>query len=171
MLLAFSFLAGCARLPSHYEALDDHEVFGLDQILKLTEDKRVLFIGESHSDRDDHLFQLKVIQYLHARGKRVAVAVEVFPRERQYVLDGWNNSALDEYIFEGECERIWDDLYSYYGDIFSFARNAGIPLYGIGTAKGFLSIPLLGRERVSFPSNNYRQYAFRAVMKIPFMLR
>ncbi len=138
-LLAVSLLAGCARLPSRYEALDDHEIFGLNRILKLTEDKRVLFIGESHSDRDDHLFQLKVIQHLHAQGKRVAVAIEVFPRERQQILDGWSSGTLDEQVFERECDRIWYDLYSYYGDIFRFVRDVHIPLYGIGTVKGFIN--------------------------------
>ncbi len=139
ILLAVSFFPCCARLPSHYEALDDHKVVGLEQMLRRTENKRVLFIGESHSDRDDHLFQLKVIQHLHAQGKRVSVAVEVFPRERQQILDGWNSGALDVQVFERECDRVWDDLYSYYGDIFHFVRDVHIPLYGIGTVKGFVN--------------------------------
>jgi len=139
LLMLLVVISGCATLPDRFESPSDHSVSDLGQTLKRIEDARLLFLGESHTGGSDHLFQLEALKHLHGKGRRLAVAVEVFPRERQEVLNAWLGGSIDEDAFEAECDRIWDELYSYYGDIFRFCRATGTPVHAIGAPRGFIA--------------------------------
>jgi len=123
--------SGCATLPEQYIALNERKTLNLDEVLKQIENESVLFLGEAHTSSSDHLFQLEVIKHLHENGGKVAIALELFPSEKQRILNGWITGSLAEYEFEMECQKVWNMLYWYYGEIFRYARENGIPLFGI----------------------------------------
>ena len=139
LLVAVIVISGCATLPERFETISDPSVSDIRETLRRIENERLLFLGEAHTSGSDHLFQLEVLKHLHLKGRRLAVAVEVFPRERQEVLNAWSRGLINEAAFERECDRIWDELYFYYGDIFRFCRAAGTPVFGIGAVRGFIA--------------------------------
>ena len=143
-------MTGCASLPSDYNALDDNAVLNITDMLKRIENENLLFVGEGHEEMSDHIFQAEVIRHLHAKGRRVVVALEVFPRDWQPLLNSWGNGSIDEYNFGRECDKIWGDLFYYYGDLLRFSRDSGIPLFGISGPRGLInSVALHGPGVIS----------------------
>lgn len=60
---------------------------------------RLLFLGESHTSMDSHRVEKRVIEALHASGRKVAIGLEMFPYTEQKSLDEWVGSSLDERRF------------------------------------------------------------------------
>ena len=105
------------------------------------DDVRVLFVGESHTDIAFHRVQLQVIRDLHRRGRQVLIGLEMYPYTEQGALDMWNNGAVgeDEFVTRSRWYRNWGYHWHYYRDIFLFARQNGINMYGVNTPREIVS--------------------------------
>ena len=100
-------------------------------------DKRLVLVGESHTDIDFHRAQLRVIQELHGAGRKVLLGLEMFPYMKQEFLTNWSqgNYSEDEFLKAAEWYDAWGYHWNYYRDIFVFARDNGIPVYGLNTPR------------------------------------
>ncbi len=101
---------------------------------------KLLFVGESHTDMEFHRVQLRVIRELHERGRQVLVGLEMYPATAagQQWLDGWHaDKALSEEAFlrESHWYRSWGYHWNYYRDIFLFARENGIRMFGVNVPR------------------------------------
>jgi uncharacterized iron-regulated protein len=102
------------------------------------EKSRVIFIGEAHDSRTDHLVQLEVIRHLRENRGNVAVALEMFPRGSQPVLDAWLRGRISNADFSDAYYRSWNMPYSYYKRIFRYAKDEGIQLMGVNAELGLI---------------------------------
>ena len=50
----------------------------------------LLFVGESHTDYEFHQVQLRVIEELQRRGRKVLIGLEMYPAGEQAMLDKWS---------------------------------------------------------------------------------
>lgn len=101
---------------------------------------KLLFVGESHTDIEFHKVQLRVIQELHARGRQVLVGLEMYPATaaEQAWLERWTSDrALDEEAFLAESHwyKSWGYHWNYYREIFRFARENGIRMFGVNVPR------------------------------------
>lgn len=99
---------------------------------------RILFVGESHTDMEFHRVQLRVLQELRRRGRSVLVGLEMYAVEAQPWLDRWiGDPALGEagFLEESHWYRSWGYHWNYYRDIFLFARENGILLFGVNVPR------------------------------------
>jgi aminopeptidase N len=141
---------GCATLPEQYRSVETGRPLKFDEIMSRIEDDRVVFVGESHESGRAHLVQLEIIRHLHERGKKVAVALEMFPAGMQGVLDRWNEGFIGENEFEAAYAGAWNEPYSYYKDIFRYTRKEKIPLVGInGETRQIVDVGVMGPEAIS----------------------
>jgi uncharacterized iron-regulated protein len=95
---------------------------------------KLLFVGESHTDIEFHVAQLRVIQELQKRGRQVLVGLEMYPVPEQPWLDRWGtDKTLTEegFLDESHWYKNWGYHWNYYRDIFLFARAKGIPMFGV----------------------------------------
>ncbi|MGE3840096.1 MAG: ChaN family lipoprotein [Vicinamibacterales bacterium] len=102
---------------------------------------RVLLIGETHTNREDHRVQLQVLRALVATNRPVVLALEMLPYTQQAVLDQWQKADMDELTFVrrvGWFEH-WGFHWGYYRDLFLFARDHRLPLVGINVPADFTS--------------------------------
>jgi uncharacterized iron-regulated protein len=100
---------------------------------------KLLFVGESHTEMEFHKVQLRVIQELHERGRQVLVGLEMFPVTEQAALDRWHADkalAEDSFLRESGWYRNWGYHWNYYRDIFLFARQKGIRMFGVNLPRG-----------------------------------
>ena len=100
---------------------------------------KLVFVGESHTDTEFHRVQLRVIQELHRRGRQVLVGLEMYPAtaEQQW-LDRWSaDKTLTEEAFLSESHwyKNWGYHWNYYRDIFVFARENGIRMFGVNVPR------------------------------------
>jgi len=100
-------------------------------------DKRLVLVGENHTDINFHRSQLRVIQELRKAGRKVLLGLEMFPYTKQEFLTSWTKGEYneEEFLEAAEWYDAWGYHWNYYRDIFVFARDNGIPVYGLNTPR------------------------------------
>jgi uncharacterized iron-regulated protein len=97
----------------------------------------LLFIGENHTSQDFHDVQFRVIQELYRAGRDVLIGLEMFPHTQQASLDGWTGGFYTEqgFVELAQWYTYWGYRWEYYRDIFLYAREHGIRMFGINTPR------------------------------------
>ena len=100
-------------------------------------DVRVLLVGEQHVDLEFHRVQLRVIEELHAAGRRVSIGLEMFPYTAQRPLEQWSEGLLTErgLLELADWYENWGYDFKYYREIFLFAREHGLALHALNTPR------------------------------------
>ncbi|MEE8433678.1 MAG: ChaN family lipoprotein [bacterium] len=98
---------------------------------------RLLFLGEHHTNPRSHRFQRAVIEALRASGRKVGVALEMFPPSANRALEAWRLGKLDELAF---LERAgwythWGFPWAHYRELFLAFRRHGLPLRGVNAER------------------------------------
>jgi uncharacterized iron-regulated protein len=106
----------------------------LEEALPQLLSKRMVVVGEQHSEVLHHEMQRKVIAALEAAGEPVAVGLEMFRRESQADLDRWVAGELSPAEFEKAYYRNWNYPWAAYRPVFDYARENGVPLVGLNVA-------------------------------------
>ncbi len=98
---------------------------------------QVLFVGESHASMDFHRAQLRVLQELVAAGRPVLVGLEMYPtpsRATSTSGPGACSPSRGSSSFSHWYDA-WGFPWDYYRDLFVFARDHGVPLFGVNTPR------------------------------------
>ncbi|MFA6499343.1 MAG: ChaN family lipoprotein [Desulfurivibrionaceae bacterium] len=110
-------------------------------IMEQIGDKRVVYVGESHTRNEDHLLQLRVIRALFAQNPKLAIGMEMFSREAQPVLDRYVAGELTEREFLKQSGYFskWSFDYRLYREIINFARSHHLPIVALNQEKEIVS--------------------------------
>ena len=113
------------------------EIITPQQMAERLDDVGLLFVGETHTNQEFHDVQFKVIEALHRAGREVMIGLEMFPHTRQDSLDAWIDGAYTEdgFVELAKWYTYWGYRWEYYRDIFLFARDNGIRMYGVNTPR------------------------------------
>ena len=151
LLLTACLFLGCFREPYHpawftkvsvlREPIGPEEIFRLPEgeqisFFRLLEELgglKVIFVGEAHDQREHHHIQLRVLRGLVEKGENLAVAMEMFERSRQPVLDQWSQGVLteEEFLKRVEWETSWGIDYDLYRGILDEIRSRNLKLLGL----------------------------------------
>jgi uncharacterized iron-regulated protein len=117
--------------------LSDEEKISLRQLLEDLHEVRVIFIGESHDQMEHHHIQRRIIRELAVKGKEVVVAMEMFQKSQQPVLDLWSQGLLteEEFLQQVKWEAIWGMDYQLYKGILDEARDNRLKVLGINVPR------------------------------------
>ena len=140
-----SFLEGVLRSSSVYAVKVDSTPRSLPaasqssaaRLVRALESKRAVFLGEHHSDRQDHLLQAALLRRLllkqAAARKPLAVGVEAVQRQFQPVLDDYIAGRIDEAdVYRAtDWERRWYWSFDNYAPIFRICRECGAKLIAL----------------------------------------
>jgi uncharacterized iron-regulated protein len=116
-------------------------VVSLAQMLAVTCDARVVYVGETHDNPASHRLELVALQGLEERHPgKVALGMEMFSRSQQPALDRWVAGKLDEKAFlkESRWFDIWKMDFDYYRDLLVFARDRHIPIIALNAEKSLV---------------------------------
>ena len=115
--------------PGRTQTYTNQEI--LQQLLKA----RVVYLGETHDSLEDHQAQLKIIQEMQRQNPKIAIALEMFQRPFQSVLDGYLAGKLTEeqLVEQTEYDRRWRFPWEYYAPILRFAKQNQLPLLALNT--------------------------------------
>jgi uncharacterized iron-regulated protein len=146
-LLAAAALIGCSAAPKKTYLKDTDVVvepgtvisaktghsISFEQLLVDLKGVRLVYIGESHTDRFHHRIQLDIITALLEAGTEITVGMEMFDFTYQPVLDQWSRGQLDEADF---LEKVhwyanWRYPFALYRDILEAIQHNRIPLVGL----------------------------------------
>ena len=140
IVLMFVLAHTPARAASSHEDLRLYDVAqgketNLSGILSDLRQKKVILVGEHHTNERHHSAQLTIIQSLHEIGMPVAVGLEMFRSDSQPILDRWYQGKLDEKDFQEAYYHDWGYPWPLYGRIFDYARIKKIPLIGLNVPR------------------------------------
>lgn len=98
----------------------------------------IVYLGETHTEYSHHLLQLQVIQGLYAKGKKLIIGLEMFPRSSQQALDDYilhRTLSETEFLKQSAYYKVWGFDYRYYRGIINFAWANRIPLIALNLEK------------------------------------
>ena len=93
----------------------------------------IVYIGEKHTSAAHHAVQLRLIRALHRKIPQLTVALEMFDRSYQGVLDLWSAGRLDEedFLRRSHWYANWRFDYTLYRDILEYAREHRLRLVAL----------------------------------------
>lgn len=106
---------------------------GFEQLLADLKKARLVYIGESHTNRSHHQIQLKIITALAGAVGDLSVGMEMFDFTYQGILDQWSAGQLeeDEFLEKVHWYANWRYPFELYRDILETIRDNRIPLVGL----------------------------------------
>jgi uncharacterized iron-regulated protein len=95
----------------------------------------VVYLGENHDSLADHQAQLEIITALYQQNPQIAIALEMFQRPFQPVLERYLAGEINETQLreQTEYDRRWGFDWEYYAPILRFALARQIPLIAVNT--------------------------------------
>jgi uncharacterized iron-regulated protein len=105
----------------------------LDEIILKILDKPVIYVGERHTNYEDHKVQLKVIMSLHENGRKFAIGMEMFQKPFQKAINYYLSGTISEKEFLKATQyfRRWQYDYNQYREIIEYARAKNIPVIAL----------------------------------------
>lgn len=131
----------CAvKLDKIYNTSNDSEISFEDMINDLKQ-KRIVMIGETHTNQLHHDVQFEIIKGLFESGKPIVFALEMFNPEQNEALAAWSSGETDVNTFLEQTDFLttWSHNYRYYQAIFEYAREKNIPIYGANVERKYAS--------------------------------
>ncbi|MGA1840215.1 MAG: ChaN family lipoprotein [bacterium] len=113
--------------------IDSKRTVSLTDIIGNVTNKPIIYVGERHSNYEDHKVQLEVIAGLNKKGEKFAIGMEMFQTPFQKALDDYVSDAISEkeFLKESEYFKRWKYDYHLYREIVDFAKAKGIPLIAL----------------------------------------
>ncbi len=129
LLCSSAAVAEPTRSPQPQQAYTNQEI--LQQLVKA----RVVYLGETHDRVEDHQAQLVIIREMQRQNPKIAIALEMFQRPFQSVLDKYLAGKLieEELIDQTEYNQRWRFPWEYYAPIVRFAALNKLPLLALNT--------------------------------------
>ncbi|MDD2732932.1 MAG: ChaN family lipoprotein [Desulfuromonadaceae bacterium] len=137
VILAISlFLTGCSSTITRAMRVEDRVTVDVRTMIDEIAAAPVVFIGERHDAAAHHELQLKVVKGLQAKGKSVAIGMEMFEESSQKTLDGWCGGTVTTNEFAGVYRSNWRNIpYRLYEEIFIYARVNHIPIIALNAPR------------------------------------
>jgi uncharacterized iron-regulated protein len=102
---------------------------------------RVIYVGETHPSAEDHRVQLQVMKGLYAQNTTLILALEMFPREAQPLLNQYAKGTIteEEFLQEVKWEQVWGYPFPLYRNLLSWARDHHIKIVGLNAPREIVS--------------------------------
>ncbi len=104
-------------------------------IMAQLDDKRVVYVGETHTSMADHRLQLRIIEALYQKNPDLAIGMEMFPTTSQKALDAYTGEQADldegSFLKASRYFQVWRYDYRLYREIMQFAHARHIPVVGL----------------------------------------
>ena len=122
-----------------------------------------LLLGEVHTSRDDHRWQLDTLRSLRERRPRLALGLEMVPAGRQGALNRFSAGGSDEAAFLQEVgwAEVWGHDPELYLPLLLWARSSQVPLLALNAEPevvrrvrrlGLAAVPPAQREGIGTPA-------------------
>jgi uncharacterized iron-regulated protein len=117
------------------------EVISLDALMADLARARVIYVGETHTSSEDHQVQLQIIKGLYAQNRSLILAMEMFPREVQPILDQYARGLISDEMFlkEVNWDQVWGYPFQLYRGILAWARDHHIGIVGLNAPREIVS--------------------------------
>jgi len=108
-------------------------VIGIDELADQLSNVSVVYVGEIHTNSEDHKLQLKLLEKLSQGGRCVELGMEMFPAQEQPILDRYIRAEMteDEFLKDVRWNEIWGFPYRLYRHLIDFQKQTRMPVLGL----------------------------------------
>ncbi|HSV72282.1 MAG TPA: ChaN family lipoprotein [Chthonomonadales bacterium] len=99
----------------------------------------VVFVGEQHGHTAAHRLQLEVLRGLDSRGRRPVLAMEMFERDVQIVLDEYLSGLITESAFL-HASRPWPNYRTDYRPMVEYCRERQLPVLATNAPRRYVNM-------------------------------
>jgi len=134
-------------------------LYDLDDAFDILMGYRVIFIGEEHGSRASHHAELAILKGLAEHDSNLVLALEMFERDVQDVLDAYLSGKISEKTFLKQC-RPWPNYPKDYRPLVEFAKRKEMPVIAANVPRraaaavamaNQISPDVIGEDRVYLP--------------------
>lgn len=116
----------------------------LTDVAAASDTVQVVFFGEQHDDPVAHALQDSLFRHLYARAdtataRPVALSLEMFDRDVQYILDEYRDGLINEENFL-QSARPWRNYRSDYRPLVEFARAQDVPVLAANAPRRYANL-------------------------------
>ena len=132
-----------------------------EDILKAATKSDVVFFGELHDNPIAHWMELELTKSLFAvKGKDLLLAVEMFEKDNQIIIDEYFAGTIKETSFESES-RLWKNYATDYKPLLNFAKENGLKFIASNIPRRYASVVSSGGFEAlqSIPSEELKYIA------------
>ncbi len=134
----------------------------LMEIESALEDADVLFVGESHNDPIVHYLQRELLERAHQlrpdQGDGIALSMEMFTRDVQFILDEYLDDLVTEQQFLA-ASNPWDNYESDYRPLVEFAKGNELDVIAANAPRRYANrASRMGRESLNDLSEKARSF-------------
>lgn len=110
-----------------------------DIITKLNK-KKIIYVGETHTNLNHHLNQLRIIKALYKNNQKLVVAMEMFQTPYQKYIDEYiqGKTSLYDFLKQTQYYKRWKFNYNLYKPIIDFAKDKNIKVLAINTSRDII---------------------------------
>ena len=153
-------------------------IYTLETAFKMLLENQVIFLGEQHDSPAAHQAELGLLTGLHSLDPKLVLALEMFERDVQEILDAYLQGKISEQAFL-EQSRPWPNYQADYRPLIEFSKSKGIPVVAANVPRraaaavartNKISPEVLGPDSIYLPekppfdSRKYYQF-FKATME------
>jgi uncharacterized iron-regulated protein len=108
-------------------------ILSFESLIPRLWDVQVIYVGETHTRREDHRLQLALLKGLAAHNPSQILALEMFPREVQPILDQYAQGLITEQQFLEAVNwgKNWGYPFDLYRGILHWARARRLAIIGL----------------------------------------
>jgi len=113
-----------------------------DELIEQLNRYQVIYVGESHTSRADHLLQYMIIEALHQKNHEIAIGMEMFPRSSQQALNDYihgEGAKESDFLQQSRYYDVWGYDFRLFRPIFSYAKKHGIDIVGLNVDRNIVS--------------------------------
>lgn len=99
----------------------------------------VVFVGENHDHKQGHLLELEILKGVYARHTSMTLALEMFERDVQSVLDEYLNDYITEASFL-QAARPWPNYKTDNAPLIAFCKQSKIPVLASNAPRRYVNI-------------------------------
>jgi uncharacterized iron-regulated protein len=134
-------------------------LYDMDDSFDILMDYSVIFIGEEHESRVSHNAELTLLKGLAERDSNLILALEMFERDVQDILDAYLIRKISEKKFLKQA-RPWPNYSEDYRPLIEFAKKKGMPVIAANIPRraaaavamaNKVSPEVMGEDRRYFP--------------------
>ena len=157
------------QLVSRPAGIETKKSQTFDDIIEKLLPYQVIYIGEGHTNYEDHLLQLEIIRALYEHDPNLAIGMEMFTKSTQTVLDRYMKGDLDEKTFlkESHYFKMWRFDYRLYRDIINFAKHNHLPLIALNLERDTVSHVFKNGGPNSLPDDNISSLPENRKLDVP----
>jgi uncharacterized iron-regulated protein len=128
------------------------------QVIARLATAQVVYLGEIHDRPADHAAQRAIIQALHTHRPRLIIAMEMFQRPAQPLLNAYLADKLTETQLKtrSEYQKRWGFPWEFYAPVLRFAQTNRLPVIALNTPSEVTrKVARQGLESLTWPERRF----------------